>query len=366
MPRIVHTADLHFDTPYAVRLSRKQAALRRSELKFTFSTIVERAKEADLLLIAGDLFDGPMVSQDTIAFLKRKLAEIPDIPVCIAAGNHDPYTADSVYAREAFSSNVHVFGRELAYIDFPHIKTRVHGVSFTSEAVPETLLHSLACAEDYVNILVMHGDVNPAGGESRYNPLTEKQLAACGADYAALGHVHTYQGIHTAGSCTWAYPGNPEGRGFDETGEKGILEGVVEKNRADLAFRAVCRRKYYDLSLDISEAVDEARICEQIQALLAASGTEQDLYRIALYGRPDTALGVRTEVLQEALADKAFYLELSDQTEPPYDFAALAKEQSLRGRFVQLMQERIDKASGDEKEVAVRALRMGVEALGQS
>ena len=103
-----------------------------------------------------------------------------------------------------------------------------------------------------------------------------------------------------------------------------------------------------------------------IQALLAASGTEQDLYRIALYGRPDTALGVRTEVLQEALADKAFYLELSDQTEPPYDFAALAKEQSLRGRFVQLMQERIDKASGDEKEVAVRALRMGVEALGQS
>ncbi|MEG1442313.1 MAG: metallophosphoesterase, partial [Oscillospiraceae bacterium] len=78
MPRIIHTGDIHFDTPFTSRLNRKDAELRRSEIKATFGKIISKANDADLLLIAGDLFDGGTVSADTINFLKRKFSEIPN------------------------------------------------------------------------------------------------------------------------------------------------------------------------------------------------------------------------------------------------------------------------------------------------
>ncbi len=42
-------------------------------------------------------------------------------------------------------------------------------------------------------------------------------------DYVALGHIHAYSGARTAGRVPYAWPGCPEGRGYDECGEKGVI-----------------------------------------------------------------------------------------------------------------------------------------------
>ena len=42
-------------------------------------------------------------------------------------------------------------------------------------------------------------------------------------DYIALGHIHKFSGIKRIGNTYYAYSGCPEGRGFDEEGDKGII-----------------------------------------------------------------------------------------------------------------------------------------------
>ena len=57
-----------------------------------------------------------------------------------------------------------------------------------------------------------------------------------------------------AGRTTFAYPGCPEGRGFDELGEKGFLFGEVGPDGADMAFVPFARRHYQILRADVTDA----------------------------------------------------------------------------------------------------------------
>ena len=89
--------------------------------------------------------------------------------------------------------------------------------------------------------MCVHGDTAP---QSEYGPLSPAEIETSGLDYLALGHVHQYSGLRRAGETFWAYPGCPEGRGFDELGEKGVLWLEVEKGRTEAEFVPLCRRRY--------------------------------------------------------------------------------------------------------------------------
>ena len=72
MVRIVHTGDMHFDSPFA-GLSPHVAACRKEEQSKTFLRIIKAVKEnaADMLLIAGDVFDSRFISASTASFLRE-------------------------------------------------------------------------------------------------------------------------------------------------------------------------------------------------------------------------------------------------------------------------------------------------------
>ena len=61
------------------------------------------------------------------------------------------------------------------------------------------------------------------GPDSGYGPISPGDIAASRLDYLALGHIHQASGLQREGSTYWAYPGCPEGRGFDELREKKAL-----------------------------------------------------------------------------------------------------------------------------------------------
>ena len=93
--RFVHCADLHLDTPFSGLGDAAKAAVRQAELRQTLLRIVEKARGADALLIAGDLFDQASVEAETLRVLRRGFASLGDTRVLIAAGNHDPLTETS-------------------------------------------------------------------------------------------------------------------------------------------------------------------------------------------------------------------------------------------------------------------------------
>lgn len=356
--KIIHTADFHLDSAFGA-LSREQAKLRRREgreLMERLSNYVNQQR-ADLVLLAGDLFDGEVTYRETIEQLRDAL-ETMSARVFIAPGNHDFYSAKSPYATLNWPENVHIFKRsEIERVELPELSCAVYGAAFTNAAQEQSLLDGFTAPDDgLTHLMVLHGDLNAA--QAHYNPLMKEQIAQSKVDYLALGHTHLHDGFHRAGKTTYAYSGCPEGRGFDELGDRGVLCGTVDKGKAELQFVPFACRRYEILSVDVT---DKAPADALISAL--PESTARDLYRVIFTGETDER-GVDLRALEERFAPDFFHLELRDKTHIKQDIWARRGEDSLRGLFLHELRMKYE-ATADESERAKieQAVRFGLAAL---
>ena len=188
--------------------------------------------------------------------------------------------------------------------------------------------------------------------------LSEEDIAASGLDYLALGHIHQGSGLRRAGRTFWAYPGCPEGRGFDELGEKGILTGTVERGKAELSFVPFARRRYEILNVDVT-----GRSAEDALRAALPDATVRDIYRIIFTGETDER-GLDLKSIEEQFAPDFFHLELRDETRIGEDVWARAQEDSLRGLFLRELRTKFDVASSDDERAKISlAARFGLAAL---
>lgn len=356
--RIVHAADFHLDSAFGA-LKAEQAKLRRREgreLLERLSNYVNQ-QHIDIVLLAGDLFDGEVTYRETIETLRDALGAM-SARVFIAPGNHDYYSAKSPYATLTWPENVHIFKcAEIERVELPELSCVVYGAAFTDPSQETSLLEGFSAPDDgLTHLMVLHGDLN--GTEARYSPLTKEQIEGSRLDYLALGHTHLHDGLHKFRKTFCAYAGCPEGRGFDETGEKGILSGTVESGKVDIKFIPFARRKYEILSVDITGKNPS----EALAAALPES-TARDLYRVIFTGETDER-GVDLKALEERFAPDFFHLELRDQTRIGQDIWARCTEDSLRGLFLRDLREKFDAAVDEtEKRKIERAVRFGLAAL---
>ena len=351
--KIFHAADLHMDSPFDA-LSEKQAVVRRREqreLLDRFSEIVEREK-AQVVLLAGDILDSQSSYYETQEALARTFAKM-DARIFIAPGNHDYYCAQSPYNSDIFSENVHIFKSGVfECVRLDDIKCRIWGAGFVSPH-SDMLLGGFAADEsDYIDIGIVHGDMS---GDA-YNRILAEDIAASNLDYLALGHVHTFSGIQKLGKTHYAYPGCPEGRGFDETGEKGVIVGTVSKGGCDLRFQTADGRQYRIIRIDLSDSQSAAAAIERA----IGHGCERDIVRIVLEGESDCE--VNSDELAETFSKSVFSLQIKNLVTPKRDIWESAGESTLKGVFLQSLLERHN-AEGAEKEKLDIAARYGLAAL---
>ena len=329
--RILHAADLHLDSPFEA-LTLAQAAQRRREQRDLLRALPELARThgAQIILLAGDLLDSASPYPETA----KALAETFDgcgAEVFLAPGNHDYYSAGAPYARLTFPENVHIFrSPRIEAVTLPELGVRVWGAAFTDSRCPGLLRgFSVPKQAGLLDVLCLHGEVgNPA---SAYDPVSAAELAASGLDYAAFGHVHRFGGVQRAGGTVYAWPGCMEGRGFDETGEKGVLLVDVAAGDVQARFVPVPGRRYEILRVDVTDT-------DPVQAALAA--------------------------LRAALEGRVFALQLRDETRARRDLWARAGEGTLRGQFLAQLKQQYDAADSDRaRETIVMAARWGLAAL---
>ncbi len=362
MPTFVHTGDIHLDTPFSAHFNKQQMQIRRREILQTFRSIVLTAKNKDFLFISGDLFDGQFVSTETISFVKRCFSEIPETDVFISAGNHDPLLSRSAYESNDWGANVHIFSTEWEYFDFPEKKTRIHGRSFGSVHAEETLFDSIKVAPDWCNIMVLHGDLVANGGKSSYNPIEKEAIAKSCMDYVALGHIHQRSELARVDGVYYAYCGIPEGRGFDEEGEKGYYIGEVNHGNVELSWMPSSSRRFWHVHCDITEAIDIFSVQEMITNSMKQTGRVEDCYKIILEGTARRGM-IDCDFLKTTLKDQGFYLDFVDRTKPEVPLEETARENSLRGNFVAAMMEKIQAMPEEEKEIGYLALELGLSAM---
>ena len=206
-------------------------------------------------------------------------------------------------------------------------------------------------------VFIAPGNHDPYQEGSPYDPITRQEIAASGLSYLALGHIHQFSGMQTAGKTAYAYPGCPEGRGFDELGEKGVLTVRLEDGRAEGKFVPLCRRRYEILRVDVTGQEPLAAIRRSLPEQYAA-----DLYRIVLTGQTEA---ISLTQLDNSLREEFFYLELQDETQLPRDIWERAGEDSLRGLFLQEMRRRYDAAEEDpqQQRLVLEAVRFTLAAM---
>jgi len=353
--KIVQSGDFHLDSPLSSHKGsfREQ---RREELLQSVGGLVAHAVrvKADLLLLAGDIFDSARVRKSTVDYLSRVFSQFPG-HIFISPGNHDPYEAQSPYAKALLPGNVKVFS-DYEEVFLPELGAAVCGAGFRSPTVKSSLLAGVRAPQfDGVKILVMHGEVS--GSENPYNPIKPVEIAESGFDYAALGHRHEFSGILREGRTFYGYAGIPEGRGFDESGARGCITGTVSISGADLMFRELPGRRYLVEEVDITGASSSTEVCD----IITGSGAydPHSIVRFVLKGDVPGHSTIDAAIIRSFLARKLFDCEVIDRSMPALD---QAEGKGLLGIFSARMEKLISDGR-DDREILEEAMRLGTRAL---
>jgi DNA repair exonuclease SbcCD nuclease subunit len=228
--RLVHTADVHLgELPNAWSGAAADADQR------AFARVVDTAlaERADVLLIAGDLFDSNRVAEPAIRFAAAQLERLA-CPVVLIPGNHDCYDGTSIYRRfdfRAIGPHVHpLYAEEGETVSFDGLGLTVWGKGLVEHAPANRPMAGVtpgdravgATGAGHWRVGLAHGHFVEDARELRSSLITPEEIARSGLDYLALGHVHVFRDV-SQGAVRACYPGAPRISYAPESGSVAIV-----------------------------------------------------------------------------------------------------------------------------------------------
>jgi len=318
--KFVHAADLHLDSPLAGLSKYEGAPVEqiRGATRRALENLVKLclSEQAELLLIAGDLYDGDWRDYSTGLFFAKQMAALRagNVRVVWIRGNHD--AASKLTAHLNLPDNV----RELSHkkpdsFVLEDLGVAVHGQGFDNREVTTDL--SLRYPEPkrgLFNIGLLHTALEGRAGHAPYAPCRLSALVDRGYDYFALGHVHTREVLSER---PWiVFPGNLQGRHARETGPKGASLVTVdgEQVRA-VEHRALDAVRWQIAEADVSAERSLDGVLERVRAALSAAVAASDgrlsAVRVRIHGASAAheQLAARFERVTEEV--RALTLDLS-------------------------------------------------------
>lgn len=406
MVKLIHTADLHLDSAFRSRFTKEEAENRRQKQLMAWKELLSFAVEKKVqgILIAGDLFDSPVVSHGTMDFFLSTIAEHPEISFFYLRGNHD--TENTFRYQENLPKNLFLFSEKgkkyrlndrllLAGVEYGTKdisfgenegatqgagqaaeqgvgQENAHGAEALSKSESESEEESkfLKLKEEDCNILLLHGALyqgTPKGeavqGEEG---IFLKNLEKLPLSYIALGHIHKGGEGKLNNGALWAYPGCLQGRGFDEEGERGFLYLKVEEEKKEIRkeFIPIKQGEFRILEIELLEDEGTLACLKKIEVEMEKAGiAKEDSLRIILKGKKGLEQERNLRYLQLQLQDSVFFLEIRDECELSWNREEAMKEKSLKGEFLRVLAA-ADNLSKEEQEEII-ALGMGLLQGGE-
>lgn len=337
--KIIHTADLHLFSPLTANLSLEKAKIRKREIFETFERMVDFAKSnnVEAFLISGDLFDSDSVSSAMLDPVTVVIKNAPMIKFFYLAGNHD-----GKIRIENCPENLMLFNLGFQKADLNGITIGALGNGATSDDV--------FFSESGTNILMMHEDIT---NNSFFSKLKGKNI-----DYIALGHLHSFSKGELDCRTKYAYPGCPEGRGFDECGEKGFILLSADDCRVDFRFIPFSKRAVKEVFLDITGVPDTSEVLRKAENALLSEDKES-MVNLIIEGKMKPENTVKLEFVEEQLQKKFFAFRVTDKTTLYYDASDYIYDDTLKGEFIRHVAAS-DKYSEEDK---LKIIETGLKAL---
>lgn len=352
--KILHTSDIHLDSPLTTRLDSDKVKARRAELLATFRSCAAYASRegAEAFIISGDLFDSESVSRTTLEYIVSTVELYPSITFFYLFGNHEKKVI--VESGIRIPRNLKIFDDEWTYYRLDD--TVIAGRCTTAKDMFDTL--TLDAAKR--NVVVLHGTLTDRSDEG--GMIGTKDLADMPIDYLALGHYHTYTATAIGDRCTAVYPGTPEGRGFDESGRKGCVLVEIDRYGTSHRFIGTAKRTLFIEEVDVSGLFRGIEVENAIENATRGA-TKDDMVRIILTGERDVRDRYDVEAIKESFRSRFYYFEIKDAARARISSEEFKLDRSLKGEFIRSV---LDDATLDgqtKEEVIATGLRA---LLGES
>ena len=381
---LVHAADLHLGAPLKSignGVDEDIAEGLRNAANQAFDKLVKLVleQEADVLVLAGDVYDG--MEHEVSAQLRfveglRDLVQEREttdengtvklkkgVKVFITHGNHDPVVA-SFQPAITLPEEVVVFQpgqpqKKTIELD-SGTKVDIVGVSFGSQSETTNLVklfHGLSVASHAIG--VVHANViakdGKQTGHGRYAECSEVDLEVAPIGYWALGHVHKRQHHPMGPNRWWAYSGNLQGGStlLRECGPKGALVVPIMPNGfGEPEFKACAGVQFANLNVDVGNAsnVDEAlqEAVVELDQVFAGLGSLPMVAEVNFVGESHADKQLRDEgdELTEHLRKRwggnrpiRVVSKVKVKTRPGWDRSKILAEQSLRSVVLEHLDE---------------------------
>ena len=344
--KLIHTADLHLDSVLESNLDASLAADRRRELLLTFGRMVTYAAKngVSVIVIAGDLFDTPHPAPDAEQYVLSVIAEHPGIDFLVLSGNHG-----GAYAPFDPPRNYHTFSdREYSVYQYGNVS-----VAGSNNNAAFGLLPALDPAN--INIVTLHGALTDS--TSDLTGINLKFYRGRNIDYLALGHYHSYRREALDERGVFCYCGTPEGRGFDETGEKGFVLIDTANDKLSSVFIPFAKRQIRQITVDISRLFSQRDIEKAVAAALTGIPRE-DMLRVTLRGYAEPDMHKDPRQIAAMLDGHYFFSEVVDESNLSLRPEMYRTDISLRGEFVRTVMQ-----SGLPRHDQERIIQCGLRAL---
>lgn len=357
----IHASDLHLDTPFRGVSDQPPAVteLLRTATLDAFESLVRLCieKDAAFLLVAGDIFDGSDRNLRAQLRFRDGVARLAErgIQTFVSLGDHD--AAETWAATLEWPKGVHVFSAERAESVTAMRNgaplAQVAGLSHAKPGEERNLARELKPERtELFQIALLHANCGVAG-HSPVAPCAPGDLAGAGFNYWALGHVHDRQILADAPAV--AYPGNPQGRCFHETGPRGCLLVQVDgQRRTEITFQPLDAVRWLEDELNIqgvgSVETLARLIGQKMESLRAAGGGRPVIARLTLEGRGPLYYDLNREAITADLlertrkagmaADPLVWVQaLDNRTRPELDLDRRARSQDLVGQMLTVSRE---------------------------
>ncbi|CAN5716325.1 DNA repair exonuclease [soil metagenome] len=371
MPLLLHLSDVHLGARHD---DLGEAASRQRERQFTaFGRAVELAleRQADAMLICGDLFDSNAQSRRSVERAAAELRRLTDrgVRVVIIPGTHDVYDSRSIYRAfdlpamaglAAGSDLLTILTPERADVVFPDMDMVVYGRVFPTKRAPRSPLEGFTTRGDTRadwKVGMIHGSRRISGKVERDEVLfTDEEVAASELDYLALGHWHSFS-HGRAGRTTWAYSGAPEPVAVDQDGAGSVCLVRLERGVGGRTVRVdrltVGRTGFRTESVDVGGLGSQ----EELVRRLAKLGDPDLVLRVRLGGVAADSLEIRPDEVERELSASFLHLRVVDESVTELEPSPALPTDTVAGRFMADLEARLREAEAAGDEAATQQAR---------
>lgn len=363
--KLLHTADWQIGKAFANITEDAAYALREQRIS-TIKKIASLAKQHEVaaVLVAGDVFEFENMAEKTLIQTIIAMSGFKG-QWLLMPGNHDPGTAESVWAQlrnlDSKPDNVIILDTPTAH-ELPGHNAVVLSAPLQRKHDSRDItdwFDTHATAADTIRIGLAHGSVDnrlPDRGDAP-NTISDKRATKANLDYLALGDWHGTQRIDER---TW-YSGTHETDRFRDNDSGNVLLVTIEKHGVPPIVEKISTGRFRWHQLAPAVVGDHGT--EEIIKALEALGEPEDELVIQLTPKGSASLNTR-HLIEKAVGDwdaRVRYLDYRADnliTEASDDDLESLGSEGFIGEAVTKLRTLSAECNGDQGELAELALQI--------